>query len=158
MAVTLVTLHLELVTQQHYVEGFREGEKEGLDPFFASLLKHHWMEEAQHAKIDALELKKLATGATAAQIEKAIDDYLGIAEAFAGLLGQQGELDAGSLARATGRTFTEAEHKAIAAAQADAYRRTLLLMGVQNAAFQRYLGQFSPEGQARVNAATGTPS
>ena len=32
MAVALTTLHLELVTQQHYVEGYREADG-ALDPF-----------------------------------------------------------------------------------------------------------------------------
>jgi hypothetical protein len=152
MAVMLTTLHLELVTQQHYVEGYREGEGKGLDPFFASLLKHHWLEEAQHAKIDALELKKLAESAPEAQIDKAVDDYIGILDAFAGLLAQQGQLDAASLERATGCTFDDAQTKAIAAHQARAYRRALIVMGLENAQFDKYLAQFSEKGSARVAA------
>ncbi len=158
MAVALVTLHLELVTQQHYVEGFREGESRGLDPFFASLLKNHWLEESQHAKIDALELQKLANGAAEAEIDAAVDDYLGILGAFGGLLAQQGALDVKSLTRATGRTFDEAQTHAIAAAQAAAYTRALVTLGIENASFQRYLGQFSEAGAARVNAHMKAPS
>src|SRR5580704_3640980 len=127
MAVMLTTLHLELVTQQHYVEGYREGEVKGLDPFFASLLKHHWLEESQHAKIDALELAKLAEGATAAHIDAAVDDYIGILDAFSGLLAQQGQLDVASLERAAGRAFDDAETKAIAGHQARTYRRALIV-------------------------------
>jgi hypothetical protein len=152
MAVVLVTLHLELVTQQHYVQGFREGEGSGLDPFFASLLKHHWLEEAQHARIDALELAKLSLGASDAQINAAIDDYIGILNAFAGLLAQQAELDVKSLERATGRTFDEAQRKAIAGAQTSAYRRAFIIMGIENSGFQKYLSQFSEAGQVRINA------
>jgi hypothetical protein len=156
MAVALVTLHLELVTQQHFVEGFRDAG--GLDPLFASLLKHHWLEESQHAKIDALELKKLAEAATLEQIDTAVDDYLGILGAFAGLLAQQGELDVKSLERATGRVFTDAERQAVAEAQNHAYRRTLIVMGIQNPSFQKYLAQFSEAGLARVNAQVGALS
>jgi hypothetical protein len=155
MAVMLTTLHLELVTQQHYVEGYREGEVKGLDPFFASLLKHHWLEESQHAKIDALELAKLAEGATAAQIDTAIDDYIGILGAFSGLLAQQGQLDAASLERAAGRAFDDAETKAIAGHQARTYRRALIVMGLDNPMFTKYLAQFSEEGSARVAARRG---
>jgi hypothetical protein len=158
MAVLLVTLHLELVTQQHYVEGFRDGESANLDPSFASLLKNHWLEEAQHAKIDALQLAKLAATSTPAQIETAIDDYLGILQAFAGLLGQQGTLDVTSLERATGRTFTEAERKAIADGQGHAYRFALITLGLQNPNFQKYLAQFSEAGSARVHAQSGAVS
>ena len=151
MAVLLVTLHLELVTQQHYVQCFRPGEDK-LDPLFASLLKNHWIEEAQHAKIDALELQKLASHAAPAQVAAAVDDYLGILEAFAGLLGSQAKLDVESLERAVGRTFTEEERAAVEAAQARAYRRVFITLGIENPAFAKYCEQFSEEG-ARLVAA-----
>jgi hypothetical protein len=158
MAVLLTTLHLELVTQQHYVEGFRDGESAHLDPFFASLLKNHWLEEAQHARIDALELQKFAQGATPEQIDTASNDYLGILQAFAGLLAAQGRLDVTSLERATGRTFTEVEHEAIADSQTHAYRRALIVMGLQNPMFIKYFQQFSEAGYARANAQIGALS
>jgi hypothetical protein len=151
MAVLLVTLHLELVTQQHFVQGFRQGE-DGLDPLFASLLKHHWLEEAQHAKIDALELQKLSATATPEQIKTAIDDYLGILGAFAGLLAAQAKLDVGSLERAVGKTFTEDQRAAIEAAQTRAYRRVFITLGIENPTFVKYCEQFSAEGQRRVAA------
>jgi len=159
MAVALTTLHLELVTQQHFTEGFRDGDSAGLDPAFASLLKNHWLEESQHAKIDALELQKLAAGASADQISAAIEDYLGILGAFAGLLTAQGALDVTSLERATGRVFTGDERSAIAAAQGAGYQRALIALGVENPSFQKYLLQYSEPGLARVNAAhRGAPS
>jgi hypothetical protein len=154
MAVMLTTLHLELVTQQHFVEGFRGEEAERLDPFFASLLKNHWLEEAQHAKIDALELKKLAESSTPAQIDTAVEDYLAILHAFAGLLGAQAALDIPSLERITGRTFTAEQRQAIEASQRRAYRRTFIGLGLENPSFLRYLAEFSEAGQARVAAQT----
>ena len=158
MAVLLVTLHLELLTQQHYVEGFRDSDGRGLDPLFAGLLKNHWLEESQHAKIDALELKKLADVSSAEQIEAAVADYLGILQAFAGLLGQQAALDVTSLERATGRTFAEPEREAIAAAQTRAYRRDFIVLGVENPGFIKYLDQFSPTARGRVAAHLGALS
>lgn len=151
MAVMLVTLHLELVTQQHFVEGYRGGES-ALDPFFASLLKNHWLEESQHARIDALELAKLAREATPAQIEAAIDDYLFILQAFAGLLAQQAALDVASLEAATGRTFDDAQKKSIEAAQTRSYRRAFIGLGLQNPMFIKYLEQFSEPGQKKIAA------
>lgn len=151
MAVALTTLHLELVTQQHYVEGFREGDG-ALDPFFASLLKNHWLEESQHAKIDALELQKLAEVATPAQIETAVDDYIAILHAFAGLLSQQGSLDVTTLEQVLGKAFTETERLAIASSQTRAYRNTFIVLGMKNPLFVKYLGQFSEPGSGRVAA------
>lgn len=158
MAVLLTTLHLELLTQQHYVEGFRDGESTTLDPFFASLLKHHWLEEAQHAKIDALELKKLADVSSADQVETAVTDYLGILQAMAGLFEQQATLDVTSLERATGRTFSDEQRAAITGSQLHAYRRAFIVLGIENAGFQKYLAQFSESAPQRVTSQVGALS
>jgi len=48
LGVALVILHIEWMSQRHYVESVRSDER--LDPLFKSLLKHHWLEEAQHAR------------------------------------------------------------------------------------------------------------
>ena len=52
LAVGLLILMIEWMTQQHYLGSVRDDGD--LDPLFKSLLKHHWMEEAQHAKLDTL--------------------------------------------------------------------------------------------------------
>jgi hypothetical protein len=64
ISVLLVTCHLELTTLHHYTACVRDDL--GVDPFFATLLKCHWLEEAQHAKIDALELDRRASVAAPA--------------------------------------------------------------------------------------------
>src|SRR5688572_24187893 len=107
MAVTLVTLHLEIITQAHFVECMRDDRD--MDPLFLSLFKHHWMEEAQHAKLDVLELTKLRRDATPEMVQQCVDDYFAIAGAFAGLLSEQAKLDVGSFERATGKTYTAEE-------------------------------------------------
>ena len=142
MAVLLLTLHLELLTQQHYTEGYREGDE--LDTFFASLLKHHWMEEAQHAKLDVLELVKLRNDATPEQVQQTVDDYFAIAGAFAGLLAQQGKLDVVSLERAVGRAFSDDERAKIEQAQTRSYQRAFLWCGVTNTAFLEFLAEHFP--------------
>src|SRR4051812_16767030 len=43
MAVLLVTLHLELATQVHYVACMRDSQD--MEPLFQSLFRHHWLEE-----------------------------------------------------------------------------------------------------------------
>ncbi|MCA9684845.1 MAG: diiron oxygenase, partial [Myxococcales bacterium] len=103
IAVMLMTLHIELMTQAHYTESMRDNP--GLDPLFASLLKHHWLEEAQHARIDALELDKLASAASRERIEQAFVDYLDLCRAVDGLLEAQTNMDIESLSRACNRGF-----------------------------------------------------
>ena len=49
-----------------------------IDPLFKSLMKHHWVEEAQHAKLDTLIVDALAEGRDAEQIDRAIDEFFAI--------------------------------------------------------------------------------
>jgi hypothetical protein len=49
LSVARLILHLEWMTQRHFIECIRDDQ--GLDRQFASMLRHHWMEEAQHAKL-----------------------------------------------------------------------------------------------------------
>ena len=151
MAVLLVTLHLEIITQTHYVDSMREGK--GLEPLFVSLFRHHWLEEAQHAKLDVLELLKLRRDASDQQVERAIADYFAIAEAFAGLLAEQARLDVGSLERAVQRTFSAEQRGEIEAAQRRSYHRAFLYDGVTNPAFLEFLGEHFPGAVAGAQAA-----
>jgi hypothetical protein len=130
LAVVLTTLHLELVTQQHFVECVKDNRKEDLEPSFVSLLKHHWMEEAQHAKIDMLELRKLAARASREKIATAIDDYFGLVGAFEQLLLRQAELDLESFERAVNRPLERGEADRILAVQRQSYRGAFLISGM----------------------------
>ncbi len=151
MAVVLVTLHLEIITQTHYVDSMRESKH--LEPLFVSLFRHHWLEEAQHAKLDALELIKLRRDADEAMVQTAISDYFAIAEAFAGLLANQAKLDVTSLERAVQRTFSEAERTEIETAQRRAYHRAFLYDGVTNPQFLEFLAEHFPGALEGVQAA-----
>src|SRR3954466_3900071 len=76
LAVALLILMIEWMTQQHYLGSIRDDGD--LDPLFKSLMKHHWMEEAQHAKLDTLIVDALAEGRSEEQIDKAIDEFFEI--------------------------------------------------------------------------------
>jgi hypothetical protein len=148
ISVMLITLHLEIMTQAHYTESVRDNA--GVDPLFASLLKHHWLEEAQHARIDALELDKLLDAATPEAITQGFDHYLELCSAVAGLLGVQTDFDIDSLSRATGRTFSEDEKATIRSAQHTAYRNTFLISGMTNPQFVGILNKISADGARRT--------
>lgn len=150
IAVMITTLHLELMTLQHYTECVRDDA--GMDPLFKKLLKHHWMEESQHALIDAYELDKLLDEATPEAIDRAFDDYLDIGAAFAGLLEAQAKMDVDSLAGKLGRSFTDAERAEIAASQKRGYIQTFLIYGMTNPDFVSFLGKISPAQRDRVAA------
>lgn len=150
LGIALVTLHLEWMTQRHYLESVKDNDAERLDPQFASLLRHHWMEEAQHAKLDTLLVDKLARAVGPEGIAKALEDYAAIGGMLDGGLAAQVDLDLQSLSRATGRTFTEEEKAELKAAQIKSYRWTFLGSGMTHPNFVRALGELSPAGQKRV--------
>ena len=106
IAVLLVTLHIELMTQAHYTESVRD--TAGIDALFASLLHHHWLEEAQHTKLDTLMVEELAAGMHPDAVGRAVDEYLELGAFVDGALQQQAQLDLESLQRAIDRRLPRA--------------------------------------------------
>ncbi|MEZ4448065.1 MAG: diiron oxygenase [Nannocystaceae bacterium] len=151
MAVMLTTLHLELITQQHYTEAIKD--RGDLDPLFCSLLKHHWLEESQHAQIDLLELEKMASVSGQDERAAAVDAYFGILAAFDGLLASQVEMDLRSLEQKVGREYSEAERVEIRRVQHISYRRDFLVMGLKNAKQAKALADMVPDVGPRIAAA-----
>jgi hypothetical protein len=138
----LVTLHLEIITQAHYTDAIRDGSD--IDPLFQSLFKFHWMEESQHAKIDALELTRLRKAASDEAVAQTVKDYFDVAGAFAGLLAAQAKNDVVSLERAIGRTLSDSEKQAVEQAQTKSYHRAFLGSGVTNPSFLEFVAQHFP--------------
>lgn len=150
IAVLLLTLHIELMTQDHYTQAVKQDAS--IDPFFESLLRHHWMEESQHARIDALELQKLLNVSSHDRHVEGVRDYLDLCGAMDGLLRQQAELDASVLPRAIGRTLSEDELARLQDAQHQGYRRTFLLYGMRARGLRDAIGKMGVELLAGVDA------
>jgi len=148
LGVALTTLCLEWLTQRHYVDSVKDARE--LDPLFSSMLKHHWLEEAQHAKLDVLIVDKIAGGLSPAEIEQGVDDFMAIGKMLDGAMAQQRQFDLACLSKAVGRTFTDAEKKEIADEQTRAYRWTFLLSGITHPIFDRSLRELTAAGHARV--------
>jgi hypothetical protein len=150
LAVGLAILQIEWMTQRHYLDSIRDDQ--GIDTQFQRLLKHHWIEEAQHAKLDTNIVLALAAELTPAQCDAAVEGYLRIGELLDGGLEQQVDLDIASLERATGRTLTDAQREEFRAVQHQAMRWTFLGSGMTHPKFLRTLGEISPEGCRRVES------
>jgi hypothetical protein len=148
LAVALVILHLEWMTQSHYVDSVKDDGD--LDPLFKSLLKHHWMEEAQHAKLDTLMVEALAEGRDEAGIQRAIDEYLEIGMFLDAGLKQQAGFNLDALERVTGRTLGEAEREELAAQQHQALRWSYLGSGMKHPNFVESLAAMSPAARDRI--------
>jgi hypothetical protein len=148
LAVALTILHIEWMTQRHWIESARDNQQ--LDPQFKSLLKHHWMEEAQHAKLDTLMVESMSKTADATSLDSAVAEYLEIGGMIDGALAQQVAFDLDSLARVSGRTLDAAERDAFVAAQTQAQRWTYLGSGMTHPNFMATLGAMRPAAVDRV--------
>lgn len=151
LAVAITILHIEWMTQRHYIESIREDRQ--LDPQFKNLLLHHWMEEAQHAKLDALMIDALAEGRSEGQILRAVEEYLQICGQIDDGLAQQVEFDMKALMRATRRSLTEDEKNEFRRVQLGANRWTYLGSGMTHENVLATLARLSPAARTRVERA-----
>jgi hypothetical protein len=148
LGVALTILHIEWMTQKHYIESVKDNQD--LDPQFKSLLKHHWMEEAQHAKLDTLMVAALGDGRSEQEIERAVNEYLEIGMFLDGGLKQQVEFDLESFERATDRKLTESERQQFIEAQQKANRWTYLGSGMTHPNFLATLENLQPAARQRI--------
>jgi hypothetical protein len=150
LAVALLTLHIEWFVQQHYLESVKDDHD--LDPQFKSLLKHHWMEEAQHTKLDTLMVEELAAATAPEDIRKAVDEYLEIGAFIDGGMQQQVQLDLDSFERATGRRLTAEERERFHEAQLKALRWTFIGSGITHPSFLTTVAKLGPGLREKLEA------
>ena len=99
---------IEWMTQAHYLGSIRDDGE--IDPLFKSLMRHHWMEEAQHAKLDTLIVEALAEGRTEQQIDRAIDEFFEIGAFLDNGLQMQAGFNLDALEKAIGRKVANEDH------------------------------------------------
>jgi para-aminobenzoate N-oxygenase AurF len=148
LGVALAILGIEWMTQAHYLESVRDDS--GLDPQFKSLLRHHWVEEAQHTKLDTLMVKALTDNRPAEVIEQGISDYASIGGLIDGGIQQQVEFDIQALQRAAGRTLSESEQEQFRTIQRQALRWTYLGSAMTHPNFLATIGEFSPSARKQI--------
>ena len=146
LAVGLVILMIEWMTQQHYLGSIRDDGD--IDPLFKSLMKHHWMEEAQHAKLDTLIVDALAVGRTEAEIDKAVDEFFEIGGFLDDGLKMQAGFNLDALEIAIGRKFEDRDD--ILAQQHQAARWTYIGSGMVHGRFQDALNAISRRAADRI--------
>ena len=148
LAVAITTLHIEWMVQSHYVDSVKDNES--LDPQFKSLLKHHWLEEVQHAKLDTLLVESLAVGLDAAEIMSAVEEYLQIGKFLDTGLEQQVEFDLESFTLATGRRLNDDEQSRFRQVQQQANRWTYLGSGMTHERVLDTLEALEPRARKRI--------
>jgi hypothetical protein len=150
LAVALLILHIEWMTQRHYVDSVHHDG--ALEPQFKSLLKHHWLEEAQHAKLDTLVAEQLASQLTARQQNAAVEEYLQLVTKLRDLLDLQLGLDIDSFERARQSPLSVSERQHVEAQQKAYVRWTFLGSGMTHPQFLTTVSKLSTDSAARVRA------
>lgn len=148
LSVAIAILHIEWMSQGHYIGSIKDDAQ--LDEQFKSLLKNHWLEEAQHAKLDTNMVLALADGLGPKEIEAAVEGYLGIGGFLDEGIAQQTRFDLEAFERATGRVLTDGERNEFLVKQRQANRFTYLGSGMMHPKFLGTLEQLSPEQRRRV--------
>jgi len=150
MSAILVTLHLELATQWHFVECFMGDDT--ADPLFRRIIEAHWLEECQHVKIDALELARAAAVMSDGAIDGAIHDYLQIVETLSQIVVRQADLDVESLCSVVQRSFSDDEKAKLISSRAEMYRGLFIVSGMVNPHFLDAVRRILPEGSQVIEA------
>jgi hypothetical protein len=146
IAVSFVILMFEWMSQVPYVGSIRDDSD--LDPLFESLMKHHWMEEAQHAKLDALMIEAMAARYSPEEIDASIDEFFEIGVFLEAGLKQQAGFNLDALEQVIGRKLPDRE--AIAEQQLDAARFTYLGSGMNHPKFLDLVTRIAPNGGQRI--------
>ena len=151
LSVGLTILMGEWVSLAHYVESIKDAR--GIDPLFQNMLKHHWLEESQHARMDRVLVEAHAATLTPAEIARGIDGFFGIGAFFDAGLEQQVQFDLASFELAARRTLGEAERALFLAEQLQALRWTFLGSGILQPQFLDVLDRLQPGARQRALAA-----
>jgi hypothetical protein len=150
LSVALLTLHLEWMTQSHYLDSVRDDA--GIEPLFASLLRNHWIEEAQHAKLDTLIVEDMASKLSPAEIDAAVGGYLELGAFFDAGFKTQTEFNLAAFERHIGRSLAAGAREDFLRQQHQALRWTYLGSGMIHPQFGAALSALSPQARARVDA------
>jgi hypothetical protein len=150
LAVLILIDIIEWFVQVHYTEHVLN--KTGLDGLFRDLLKYHWLDEAQHAKMDTMLIAEVAEDLSIAEREAAIDEVIELGGAIDGLLQQQIGMNIDALEVATGRVFTEVERAEISDATLRAWRWTFLVSGLEHPNVVKLVGELTTQGPAKIRS------
>lgn len=148
LGVGIAILHIEWITLRHYIESVRDNSD--LDAQFKSLLKHHWLEESQHTKLDTLVVEEIVANATPQEIDDAFREYAEIGAFLDNGIQQQAEFDIESFIEATGRSLSKAERQQVSDAVLKGMRWTYLGTGMTHPNFLATVEAIKPEARAQI--------
>jgi len=148
LGVALAILLIEWMSQRHYIDSIKDDNQ--IDAQFKSLLKNHWLEEAQHAKLDTRMVEDLASGMTPEEIATGVDEFLAIGGFLDEGTKQQVLFDLEAFETETGRILNEAEREEFIAKQHQANRWTYIGTGMTHPKFLEAVGRLDPAQRQRL--------
>jgi len=148
LGVSIAILHIEWITLRHYIEGVKDNQN--LDPQFKSLLKHHWLEESQHTKLDTLIVESVASTAREDEIDQAFQEYAAIGEFLDQGIQQQTEFNVESFVKANGRQLSKSQRDEMTAAVLKGMRWTYLGTGMTHPNFLETVQSIKPEARQQI--------
>jgi hypothetical protein len=154
-AVLALTLDIELFTQLHYRQSI---EPDGaLSELFKDVFLFHWKEESQHAILDELEWVRHDATLSAAERDRAVDEFIELVAAVDAILQAQAVADTEYFAANCGRPVGDDERTAVETRFLEAYRWQYIHSGAQYPRFGEVLGSLITEDQGRrIQAALAT--
>ncbi len=151
-AVFALILHIELFTQAHYRESIAPDDD--LSPLFKDVFLYHWREESQHAIMDELEWRRCDAAMTPEARDRGVDAFIALVGAVDGILQAQATADSRYFAATCGRTFDNAQMRALGDGMLKAYRWQYILSGARHPHFIEVLSSLITNSQAeRINRA-----
>jgi len=148
LAVALMVLQIGWTTQQHFVDVERDDA--ALDARFTSLLRHQWMAEAQHAKLDRSIVGTIAGACQPRELDEVLPAFAKLARLLVEHLDRQVELDLATLQCAIGRRLRSFECDVLLCAQRRATRWTFLGSGMRHPWFVAAACALHPEARAQI--------
>lgn len=150
LGVGIAILHIEWITLRHYIDSVRDNQD--LDPQFKSLLKHHWLEESQHSKLDTLIVEEMAALATDAEIDLAFEEYGKIGAFIDEGIKQQVELSIDAFEKAAEGRMIKRHRDRVADALLKGMRWTYLGTGMTHPNFLATVEKIKPAARAQIEA------
>ncbi|MCW5636120.1 MAG: hypothetical protein KIT17_22480 [Rubrivivax sp.] len=151
-AVLALTLDIELFTQAHYRASIEPAAD--ICPLWKDVFLFHWKEEAQHAVLDELELKREDGKLDKAARDAAVGDLIALVGAVDGILQGQAKADTRYFCAISGHPGDAAFAERVGEAVLKAYRWQYIVSGVMEPRFKKVLFSLVDEAQgARIQQA-----
>lgn len=132
-AVLLLISCIEWFTQLHYLSTIRDDGR--IDDLSKRIFRAHWLEEAQHAKLDHMEALRAFESMEENERDTAVADLIELIGAVDGLLQKQSEYDVENLSRYLLKPFTPEQNLRVFEEELKVKRWVFILSGVTHPNF-----------------------